>query len=100
MAGLPDELQDCTGFDWDAGNSLKNSGKHFVSCDEAEEVFFSRPVLVGSAKTVSGEVRYAVHGKAESGRLLTVVFTLRGTLIRVISARPMSRKERAIYDQH
>jgi uncharacterized DUF497 family protein len=40
-------------------------------------------------------------GKTDDGRQLHVTFTLRakGTLIRVISARDMNRKERAIYEQ-
>jgi uncharacterized protein len=33
----------------------------------------------------------------DNARLLFVVFTLRGTLIRVVSARDMSRKERKVY---
>jgi uncharacterized DUF497 family protein len=36
-------------------------------------------------------------GESDAGRLLFVAFTIRGRLIRVISARDMSRKERRIY---
>lgn len=91
-------LRACTGFEWDAGNETKNS-KHLVTRDEAEEVVLQQPVFVRPAKTVRGEYRGAAYGKTRAGRLLTVVFTIRGNLIRVISARPMSKKERAIYDQ-
>jgi len=45
------------------------------------------------------EPRYAALGKTEDGRRLTVIFTVRGNLIRVISARDMSRRERRIYEQ-
>jgi uncharacterized DUF497 family protein len=38
-------------------------------------------------------------GHTDAGRLLTVVFTVRGTRIRVISARAMSKRERKIYGQ-
>ncbi|MBA3345192.1 MAG: BrnT family toxin [Gemmatimonadales bacterium] len=45
------------------------------------------------------EPRYAALGEADAGRRLSIVFTLRGTLVRVISARDMSRPERRIYEQ-
>ncbi|WP_227368093.1 BrnT family toxin [Halomonas sp. M20] len=47
------------------------------------------------------EARYHALGETDDARLLHITFTLRGngTLIRVISARDMHRKERAIYEQ-
>ncbi|MBI1787570.1 MAG: BrnT family toxin [Acidobacteria bacterium] len=36
---------------------------------------------------------------ATNAGLLSVIFTLRGTLVRVISARDMSRDERRLYEQ-
>jgi uncharacterized DUF497 family protein len=50
-------------------------------------------------KHSSEEPRYAALGRSDAGRQLTVVFTVRGTLIRVISARDMSRPERRLYEQ-
>jgi uncharacterized DUF497 family protein len=41
--------------------------------------------------------RWFALGQTDAGRRLLVVFTLRGSLIRVISARPMSRREREVY---
>lgn len=100
MTGFPDELTSCTGFDWDAGNAEKNWELHQVSRGEAEQVFFTRPLVVASDAGHSGqERRYAALGKTEEGRRLTIIFTVRGTLIRVISARDMSRRERRIYEQ-
>lgn len=43
------------------------------------------------------EQRYYALGRTHAGRLLFVVFTVRNNLLRVISARDMNRKERAIY---
>jgi len=40
-----------------------------------------------------------VLGQTNAGRLLSVVFTIRGALVRVISARDMSRNERRLYEQ-
>lgn len=91
-----------TGFDWDAGNSRKNAEKHGVKQPEAEEIFFNGPLLVlEDPKHSLAEVRFHALGETDDGRLLHVTFTLRGdgTLIRVISALAMHRKERAIYEQ-
>jgi len=94
-------LKDVFGFDWDEGNSRK-SDRHGVSMAEAEQVFFSIPVLMLPDSAHSqAEPRYHALGKTIEGRRLHVTFTLResGKLIRVISARDMSRKERKHYDQ-
>ncbi len=100
MPGFPEELSDATGFQWDQGNAQKNWELHQVSQAEGEEVFFNRPLLVAPDETHSqGEPRYAALGQTNGGRRLSVIFTKRGTLIRVISARNMSRRERTIYEQ-
>jgi uncharacterized DUF497 family protein len=92
-------LAECTGFQWDDGNSGKNWYKHQVSRTETEEVFFNRPIRVAQSNGRSlEEDRFAAFGQTSEGRLLTVVFTIRGDQIRVISARPMARKERRIYE--
>jgi uncharacterized DUF497 family protein len=90
------------GFDWNDGNRRKSSHKHAVSPSEAEEVFFGDPLLiVEDMRHGQAEPRYHALGKTVAGRRLHVTFTLRAeaTLIRVISARDMHRKERARYEQ-
>ncbi|MCX6894266.1 MAG: BrnT family toxin [Verrucomicrobia bacterium] len=87
-----------TGFDWDSGNVTKNS-KHGVEPEEAEEVFLNEPLLVSAdVEHSAAEPRWHALGRAGQ-RWLAVVFTVRGKLIRVISARPMSRKEKAEYEK-
>jgi hypothetical protein len=98
MAIFPDELAACTGFQWDEGNADKNWTLHQVSRSEAEETFFNRPILV-APDAKQKEPRYAALGKTNGDRRLTIVFTVRGTLVRVISARDMSRRERRIYEE-
>ena len=91
-----------TGFDWDDGIARKSVEKHDVSQPESEQIFFCEPLLVvGDDKHSQAETRYHALGITDSGRLLHVTFTLRlkNTLIRVISARDMHRKERNIYEQ-
>lgn len=95
------DLQKIIGFDWDHGNARKND-KHVVSAAEAEQVFSNAPLLLlDDSKHSEDEARYHALGKTDEGRTLHVTFTLRSaeTLLRVISARDMSRMERKIYEQ-
>jgi uncharacterized DUF497 family protein len=86
------------GFDWDQGNIDKSYKKHSVNLNECEEVFFNEPVFVFYDQRHSKvEERYYLLGKTNTGSLLFVVFTKRGSLIRIISARPANKKERTIY---
>src|SRR2546430_15240387 len=90
------------GFDWDEGNSRKSADKHDVTQTEAEPVFFNEPLLVvEDARHSAREARLHALGGTDAGRLLHITFTLRrdGTLIRVISARSMHRRERQRYEQ-
>jgi hypothetical protein len=90
------------GFDWDDGNARKSSEKHGVSQAESEQIFFNDPLLVAADEKHSGlEARFHALGRTDANRLLHVTFTLRqeDTLVRVISARDMHRKERTRYDQ-
>jgi uncharacterized protein len=86
------------GFDWDAGNLLKVWDSHKVRPSECEEVFGNAPFGgTPTTKHETAEDRHIVYGNTNEGRLLTVVYTMRGDLIRVISPRPMSQKERKEY---
>jgi len=88
------------GFDWDDGNRTKNWDKHQVSSTECEEVFFNTPLLLFDDLAHSQqESRFYVLGKTNSGQFLFLSFTIRDTKIRIISARPMSRGLRQIYDK-
>ncbi|MBS0399095.1 MAG: BrnT family toxin [Proteobacteria bacterium] len=95
------ELENATGFQWDTGNAGKNR-KHDVTDAEAEQVFFCPDLLVApDARHSEAEPRFHALGETLSGRKIHVTFTLRAesTLIRVISARTMSRKEKAVYEK-
>jgi uncharacterized protein len=95
------DLAEIAGFDWDNDNTRKE-GKHVVSMGEAEQVFFNQPLLLpADAKHSELEARHHALGRTDEGRLLHIAFTLRkaDSLIRVISARDMHRKERTIYER-
>ena len=96
------DLDRIEGFDWDEGNARKSADKHGVGQAEAEQVFLNEPlVLAEDAFHSRAEARFHAFGRTDAGRLLHVTFTLRhgGTKVRVISARDMSRKERARHEQ-
>ena len=96
-----DRLRGCTGFEWDDGNSGKNWDKHRVSDGECEQVFFNQPlVALPDPQHSFSEDRILVLGKTDAGRRLFVVCTVRGELIRVISAREMTKREREAYFIH
>lgn len=95
MTGI---LEHCTGFDWDEGNSEKNQLSHQVSRIECEEVFFNEPLVIFSDdKHSMFEKRWYLLGKTDNERKLFIVFTVRKEMVRVISARDMSKKEREYY---
>ena len=76
--------------------------RHGVTQPEAEQIFLHQPLLLlEDPKHSASEPRFHALGKSADGRLLHVSFTVRraGTRIRVISARPMHRKERMIYEK-
>lgn len=87
-------------FEWDKGNLDKNINKHGIKNQEAEEVFVNKPaVLVDDKKHSKTEKRYMILGITDSARKLSVFFTLRRDRVRIISSRPMSVKERRLYEQ-
>ena len=92
-------LDKITGFEWDEGNLYKNEKKHGLHWSTIEEVFFNQPLLVvEDFRHSQKECRCLALGKDNRGNRLSVVFTVRNGKIRVISARPMSRKERKVYE--
>lgn len=98
MADLHARLAQATGFEWDPSNATRNRTKHTASQAECEQLFFDAPLVLASDLGQSArEARYFALGQTDAARRLLVVFTLRGSLIRVISARPMSRREREVY---
>ena len=92
-------LRGIKGFEWDEGNSAKNEVKHGVTDRLSEEIFFNKPLVVARSSKGGKEIRYVALGKTYGSRLLTVVFTARANRLRVISARPMSRNERKVYEK-
>lgn len=99
--GIWDKLLGATGFDWDEGNIDKNREKHQVSPFECEQLFFNRSMVVkDDEKHSRDEGRFYAFGKTDAEKRLFLVFALRGNIIRVISARSMSRREQEVYERY
>ncbi len=92
-------LAGIVGFDWNDGNRDKNLAKHGLTDTECEEIFQDEHRQIYPDLRHSGdEERDIAVGKTKLGILLMVVFTIRSGGIRIISARPINRKERKLYE--
>ena len=87
-------------FEWDDEKATSNSEKHGISFEEAITVFDDpRARIAEDPKHSSGETRFwAIGATAFSAQIVVVAFTDRAGLVRVISARPASRRERRGYE--
>lgn len=93
-------LENFEGFEWDDGNSNKNWHGHRVVDEECEQVFSNAPLMTAIDKGHSQrERRFQGLGRTNSGRYLFVAFTIRRSLIRVISAREMNKREERRYEE-
>ncbi len=93
-------LENCNGFDWDYGNSNKNWHGHRVIDAECEQVFSNSPLMTAIDKSHSeSESRFQALGRTNSGRRLFVAFTIRRSMVRVISARQMNKREERRYEE-
>lgn len=88
-------------FDWDQWNVQKNELKHGTSRLETESAFFDpqQKIFADIKHSSVREKRFVLYGKSMEQRVLMVGFTLRMKKVRVITSRPASRKERAIYEE-
>jgi uncharacterized DUF497 family protein len=87
-------------FEWDTKKAAANLKKHGVSFQEAATVFGDPLAITFQDPDHSeGEERQLTFGLSLQGRLIVVSHRERNDLTRIISARPMKRKERVIYEE-
>jgi len=86
-------------FEWDDKKNKSNKRKHRVDFNKAKEVFDDEHAIEFPGKTRT-EVRFLRVGKTVGKVILAVVYTLRTTIIRIISARQANRKEVNTYINH
>ena len=88
-------------FEWDAAKSKRNEAKHGVTFDEATTVFGDPLALTfDDVEHSVDEERFLTFGISAASRALVVAHTARGDTIRIISARPMTARERRDYEQY
>ncbi len=87
-------------FEWNPKKAKQNIEKHGVSFDEAATAF-SDPLSMTYDDPVHsyGENRYIIIGLSALGNLLFVSHAEPEDVIRIISARPLTRNERKQYEQ-
>jgi hypothetical protein len=97
-------------FEWDEAKNVSNQRKHGVSFEDASGVFLDPLHVVVPDRVVEGEQRWQALGLVQEGGvlLLLVAHTVREDIgggsdanveiIRIISARKATSKERKIYE--
>ena len=83
-------------FEWDETKSQTNLEKHDLLLSEAQAMW-EGPVLELDSHQ-PGETRKLAIGKI-GGKFWTVIFTLRGDTIRIISARRSRENEKKLYHE-
>lgn len=84
-------------FEWDEAKAKSNLAKHRVPFEYALRVFLDEGhVLLDASRKADGERRQKIIGEIE-GKIFTVVFTMRGDICRIISARRANMNETRAY---
>ena len=87
-------------FEWDEAKAVANIVKRGISFEEAVTVF-NDPLYVDFYDPRHSQVehRYIIIGKSKNGVMLIVSYTERGEIIRPISARKLTPRERYDYEE-
>lgn len=87
-------------FEWDEEKAKANLRKHRVNFDETTTVFtdpFS--MTIHDPAHSADEERHIDIGRSDKGRVLVVVYTERGSNIRLVSCRKATSSERRLYEE-
>lgn len=88
-------------FEWHEEKARNNIAKHGVSFEEAKTVFNDPyAITIADPQHSIDEDRFIDIGISVSGYVLVVVYTERGSIIRIISCRKATRIERGMYERH
>jgi len=90
-------LQDVA-FEWDSQKAVANFRRHKVKFELAAEAFFDPFVCYLDEQIIGSELRERLVGLTTTWLLLLVVYVMRGDVIRIISARMVTKAEREIYE--
>ena len=81
-------------FEWDDKKESINIKKHKISFETAKLVF-NDPMRLERVQYINGEERYETIGRV--GNVIVVVYTLRGEVHRLITARTAEKNEEKVY---
>ena len=91
-------------FEWDDDKAASNRRKHGIAFADATQVFNDPFAIAGQNRIESGEHRWQIIGMIESVIVVLVAYAIEETgqdeVIRLISARRATRKERTHYEQN
>jgi uncharacterized DUF497 family protein len=94
-------------FEWDPRKSDTNLRKHGIDFDDAKRVFYDPLRRTGIEGNEHGEIRWRTIGEIGGLVIVVVSHTLRETfegeeeveIVRIISARKATRRERRGYEE-
>ena len=85
-------------FEWDEGKRESNLTKHFIDFLDAIAIWKGPVIDPAGSRRLKSEDRYLALGTIGEDRLtIAVVYTVRGKVRRIISARRARRNERKAY---
>ncbi len=87
-------------FEWDKNKAIFNLSKHQVSFDEAKTVF-EDPLYIDfyDPDHSEAEERYLIVRRSNKDKILIISYTERENIIRIISARKVTKAEKKVYEE-
>jgi len=85
------------GFERDAHN-VAHIARHRLQPAEVEQAIAGEPATLSEGLAEAGERRWVTVGRTAAGRLVAVVWTVRGARVRVVTAYPASRRQQVAYE--
>jgi len=85
-------------FEWDTAKEQANRKKHGVDFRTAAKVFLDPYMIEFDNFDATDELRFNAIGMVD-GRMLFVTYTMRGALVRIISARGAEPHEKRKYHE-
>lgn len=85
-------------FEWDSQKAATNLHKHGVSFELACESFFDPFLQRLDDEVIDEELRESIIGLSANWQMLYVIYVMRDDIIRIVSARLVTKAEREIYE--
>ena len=86
------------GFEWDPVKDAANRQKHAIGLREAAEIFRGFVLIAEDTRRNYGERRFIALGEYD-GEVIRLIFTERGSNVRIISAWKANRNDRKAYQK-